>query len=100
MLTVIDDYVGKLLADIEAAGIADDTVVLFSADHGGSEKGHGDGRLDHMEVPFLIYGAGVKAGEITDTVVHYDLAATIAWVLGAKQPQAWRGKPVKSAFGK
>ncbi len=98
MLATIDAYVGKLLADIEAAGIADDTVVLFSADHGGSEKGHGDGRLDHMEVPFLIYGKGVKPGEITDTVVHYDLAATIAWILGAKQPQAWRGRPVKSAF--
>ena len=52
-----------------AAGIADDTVVLFSADHGGSEKGHGDGRLDHMEVPFLIYGAGVKAGGIR-SVIH------------------------------
>ncbi len=99
MLTTIDAYVGKLLADIEAAGIADETVVLFSADHGGTEKGHGDLLMEHMEVPFLIYGKGVKAGEITDVVVHYDVAATIAWILGAKQPQAWRGQPVKSAFG-
>ncbi|MBR4750316.1 MAG: alkaline phosphatase [Thermoguttaceae bacterium] len=98
MLTIIDDYVGKLLADIEAAGIADDTVVIFTADHGGTEKGHGDLLMEHMEVPFLVYGKGVKAGEITDVVVHYDVAATIAWILGAKQPQAWRGQPVKSAF--
>ncbi|MBQ9812358.1 MAG: alkaline phosphatase [Thermoguttaceae bacterium] len=98
MLTTIDAYVGKLLADIEAAGIADDTVVLFSSDHGGSEKGHGDARMDHMEVPFIIYGKGVKAGEITDVVVHYDVAATIAWILGADAPQAWRGLPVLSAF--
>ena len=51
-----------------------------------------------MEVPFLIYGKGVKAGEITDVVVNYDLAATVLWILGAKEPQAWRGQPVKSAF--
>ncbi|MBQ9875391.1 MAG: alkaline phosphatase [Thermoguttaceae bacterium] len=98
MLTTIDDYVGKLLADIEAAGIMDDTVVLFSSDHGGSDKGHGDARMDHMEVPFLIYGKGVKKGEITDAVANFDLAATVAWILGAKQPQPWRGKPVESAF--
>lgn len=98
MLTTIDGFVGELLAQIEAAGIADDTVVVFSADHGGTGKGHGDKLMEHMEVPFLLYGKGVKAGEITDVVVHYDLAATIAWVLGAKLPQAWRGIPVKSAF--
>ena len=99
MLQTIDDYVGKLLADIEAAGIADDTVVIFTSDHGGTEKGHGDLLMEHMEVPFVVYGKGVKAGEITDVVVHYDVAATIAWILGVDLPQAWRGLPVKSAFG-
>jgi arylsulfatase A-like enzyme len=95
----MDEYVGKLLEAIDAAGIADDTVVMITADHGGTDKGHGDKLMEHMEVPYLIYGKGVKPGEITDVVVHYDVAATIAWILGAKQPQAWRGQPVKSAFG-
>lgn len=27
-----------------------------------------------------------------------DTAATIAWILGLKEPQPWRGKPVLSAF--
>ena len=97
-LKAMDVYISGLLAAIEEAGIMDDTVVIFSSDHGGSEKGHGDARLDHMEVPFLIYGKGVKPGEITDTVVNFDLAPTIAWILGAKTPQAWRGLPVESAF--
>lgn len=98
MLVKIDDYVGKILADIEAAGIADETVVLFTSDHGGTDKGHGDKLMEHMEVPFIAYGKGVKSGEIKDVVVHYDVAATIAWLLGAKAPQAWRGLPVKAAF--
>ncbi len=97
-LRQIDEYVGKLLADIEAAGIMDETVVMFTSDHGGTDKGHGDQLMEHMEVPFLLYGKNVKVGEITDVVVHYDVAATIAWILGAKAPQAWRGLPVKGAF--
>lgn len=97
-LTKFDEYVGKLLAYMEEIGMMEDTVVLISSDHGGSGKGHGQGILEHMEVPFLIYGKGVKAGEITDVVVNYDLAATVVWILGAKEPQAWRGLPVKSAF--
>ena len=97
-LVAMDEYVGKLLEAIDAAGIADDTVVIITADHGGTDKGHGDKLMEHMEVPLILYGKGVKPGEITDVVVHYDVAATIAWILGAKIPQAWRGLPVKSAF--
>ena len=99
MLTKIDGFIGKLLDDIEAAGIADDTVVIFTANHGGSGQGHGGPVMEHMETPYLIYGKGVKPGEITDSIVCYDLAPTIAWILGLKQPQPWRGQPTKSAFG-
>ena len=97
-LTRIDGYVGGILKYLKEIGMADDTVVVFSSDHGGTDKGHGDLLLSHMEVPFLLYGKGVKPGEITDVVVNYDLAATVVWLLGAKQPQAWRGRPVRSAF--
>jgi arylsulfatase A-like enzyme len=76
------------------------TLVIFTSDHGGTGKGHGDGVMEHMEVPFILYGQGVKPGEIKDVVVHFDVAATIAWALGAPRPQAWRGVPVESAFQK
>ena len=100
MLTTIDDYVGKLLAELEKRDMMKNTLILFTSDHGGTGKGHGDGVMEHMEVPFILYGQGVKPGEITDVVVHFDVAATIAWALGAPRPQAWRGVPVESAFQK
>ena len=101
MLTKIDDYVGKLIAFMKENGYNEEnTVIIFTADHGGTDKGHGDLLMEHMEVPFLIAGAGVKQGEIKDVVVHFDVAATIAWILGAEQPQCWRGKYVKAAFEK
>lgn len=92
----MDDNIGKILDKIEELGMKDDTVVYFSSDHGGSEKGHGDARLDHMEAPFVVCGRGIKSGEIKDVFVNYDCAATAAWLLGLKRPQAWRGVPAYS----
>lgn len=95
-MKTMDANIGKILAKIDELGIADETVVYVNADHGGSGKGHGEARLDHMEVPYIVYGAGIKPGEITDVVANFDSAPTAAWLLGVKRPQAWRGRPVYS----
>ncbi len=94
----VDKQIGKILAHLKKNGMDQDTVVIFIADHGGTEKGHGKGIMEHMEVPWVIYGPGVKKGELNDVIVNYDNTATIAWILGLKQPQAWRGQAIKSAF--
>ena len=88
----IDEYVGKILAKIEELGMADDTVVLFSSDHGGSGKGHGEARLDHMEAPYIACGKGIKQGEITGAFANFDFASNVLAIFGVKQPQCWRGK--------
>lgn len=93
MLTRIDEYVGKILKHLEENGMMEDTVVYFSSDHGGSGKGHGEGRLDHMEAPFIIYGKGIKVGEIKDVFVNFDCPSTVLSIFGVEQPQCWRGKP-------
>ena len=95
-----DEYLGQLLDYLDANDRFKDTVVMFVSDHGGIEKGHGGETMEEMEAPFLIYGCGVKPGEITDVVAGYDVAATIAWVLGIAPHQAWRGRAITSAFGK
>ena len=91
-MTKIDEFVGKILARIEELGMKDDTVVFFCSDHGGSEKGHGEARLDHMEAPFIMCGKGIKPGEITDAFANIDVAPTVLAVFGVKAPQCWRGK--------
>lgn len=96
----LDKMLGKLIDSLEANDRFRDTVLIFTSDHGGTEKGHGGEIMEHMEVPFIAYGCGVQPGEISDVVVNYDVAATIAWILGADAPQVWRGNPVKAAFGK
>ena len=54
-----------------------------------------------MEIPFIAYGKGIRQqGEISDVIMQYDMAATIAEVFRLRRPQAWRGQPVWSIFSK
>lgn len=98
-LEIVDQRVGKIINAVQEAGIADETVIILLADHGGIEKGHGGKTLQEVQVPFIISGAGIKKNhKITDSTIVYDAASTIAKILGLKQPQAWRGVPVQDAF--
>lgn len=94
-----DTLLGKVMKAIEEAKIADKTLVIISADHGGLGKGHGGESLAEVEIPFIIWGKGIKKNhKIIYPVYQYDNAATVAFALGLKTPQAWIGKPIKSAF--
>ncbi|WP_034256247.1 alkaline phosphatase [Arenibacter latericius] len=95
----VDAQVGEILASVEKAGMMDDTLIIFSSDHGGIGKGHGGKTLAEVEIPWIIYGANIPAkGKLNSSIVTYDTAATIAHALGLKTPDFWRGKPVLEAF--
>jgi len=98
---VADQFIGEVLAAIQAAGMKQDTLLLVTADHGGHAKGHGDPIMADLEIPWIIAGPGVRAGyEIKSPVNTYDTAATIALVFGLKTPEAWIARPVTEAFAK
>lgn len=98
-LEKLDVRIGKILAAVKAAGIEKETVIILSADHGGVGKGHGGKSLAEVEIPWIASGAGVVPNhEIQGVTITYDTAATIAWLLGLKEPQSWRGKPVYEVF--
>ena len=84
---------------LKDAGIYDNTIIIVTADHGGIGRSHGGQTLMEMEIPFIICGKNVKKGQvITDTMIQYDTAATIAEIFGLKRPQCWRGLPIYSVF--
>jgi predicted AlkP superfamily pyrophosphatase or phosphodiesterase len=84
---------------IVAAGIADSSVIIVSADHGGHAKTHGSNSPEDMTIPWIAWGAGVEKGRTIDApVTTYDTAATALWLLGVALPTEWDGKPVESAF--
>jgi predicted AlkP superfamily pyrophosphatase or phosphodiesterase len=90
----------KVIRDaIDKAGIANDSVIIISADHGGHDKTHGSTRLEDMHIPWIVWGKGVKRDfEITKRVSTCDTAATALWLLGVPLPESMDGKPVASAF--
>ncbi len=96
---VTDQALSQITRALEQAGIADKTVVLISADHGGHEKNHSDNIPDDMLIPWLAWGEGVDRGhQIERLVTTYDTAATALWLLGIPIPESFDGQPVKEAF--
>ena len=94
-----DRQIGMVVQATQDAGISQETIFIVSADHGGIGYGHGGESIDELEIPFLIYGKGVKKGYLIKNKIYtYDNAATVAYLLQVIQPYAWIGKPVKVAF--
>ncbi|MEY4488513.1 MAG: hypothetical protein RIQ79_1021 [Verrucomicrobiota bacterium] len=108
----------KVIRDaIAAAGIADSSVIILTADHGGHDRSraeldemirrgqapqigtHGDASSGDVIIPWVVWGKGVKPGfTVTAPVVQYDTAATALWLLGVPLPENFWGRPVVSAF--
>lgn len=59
----VDTLLGRLLATLENQGLAERSVLVVTADHGGATASHRDPRkLSNYRIPFLAWGAGVAQG--------------------------------------
>jgi len=95
----VDCALGKVLGAIEKAGIADDSVLIITADHGGHAKTHGLSTPEDMRIPWISWGKGVRKGvSLTGEVTTYDTGATALWLLGVPLSPNIDGKPVDEAF--
>lgn len=94
-LPLVDGRVQRIVEGIKAAGIYEDSIIMLTSDHGHLGTGHGGTSMLEMETPFVIWGKGVKKNhEIQETVLEYDIAATVAKILNLPVPQSWRGIPM------
>ncbi|MDF9831652.1 alkaline phosphatase [Parabacteroides sp. PF5-6] len=95
----LDQCLAQIIQATEEAGILDETVFIVTSDHGGIDKGHGGKTMKEMERPLIFWGKGIKQGHtIEESTMIYDIASTIAYLLGVEQPQVWTGRPVISVF--
>lgn len=95
----IDDNIGKLLDYLENEGIADNTVVIYTADQGYflGEHGFFDKRMiyeESLRMPFVIrYPKEIKGGQrIDDIILNIDFAALMADYAGLKRPGYMQGR--------
>jgi arylsulfatase A-like enzyme len=100
----MDEFVGRLLDDLEASGVLEDTLVIVSADHGenqGELNVYGDHQTaDHWtaRVPLIVSGPGVESGVDDSLRYQLDLAPTLAEFLGGEPADGWDGESFSSSM--
>jgi arylsulfatase A-like enzyme len=104
MVSLIDQQIGRLLHEVEALSLAEDTVIIFVPDHGALMGDHGM----HMHGPYH-YDAQIRvpciwswlgafpAGRVcSDLAGTIDIAPTILDIAGITPPFAMQGRSLAS----
>lgn len=105
MITMIDDAVGRLLASLESTGMAENTVVIFTSDHGDFMGDHGlllKGPLHYrplIRVPLIWHDptqpGGFRNSELASTL---DIGTTILRRCGLAPPNGCQGMVLPGAL--
>jgi len=114
LVETLDDTVGLLLAKLDALGLRDRTLVIFTSDHGGLHVPEGPhARITHntpfragkghlyeggLRVPLIAHWPGkVPAGRVVDTpVINTDWLPTLVEIAGARTPRDLDGVSIAS----
>ncbi len=102
-LAYVDNRIGQLVKWIEDHGIAEQSMLIVTADHGESMTEHGryfcHGSLyDHdLHVPLVVWAPGrIKAGTVvTERTAHLDLVPTMLDYAGMPIPASVKGKSLR-----
>ena len=95
-----DEHLGRLFAALRARGLADDTLVVVTGDHGEAfadphdQQGHGFSVWqEEVNVPFMVWNPRLFPEGRREPAVggHVDLNPTVADLVGAEVPDAWQG---------
>lgn len=101
MVTELDGYVGRILEEIEKTGGLDNTLVVYTTDHGEMLGEHGLWLKNVLlegaaRVPLILAGAGLPRGRPVETpVTHADMVATILDLAGVAVPSNLRGRSLR-----
>ena len=103
--TMMDNLVGRLLAELEGEGILDETLVIFISDHGELLGSHGLWQKMHsyeeaLRVPMLMrYPVAINPGIRSQAAVSLiDITPTILSLVGEEIPEDMLGKDLSPIF--
>ena len=98
-VTLVDGMVGRIRSALERAGVADDTAVVFTTEHGDMLGDHGmlEKRSFYEEssrVPLLMRVPWLSSGRrsVDGSVGHVDLVPTLLDILGEPLPHHLEGR--------
>lgn len=101
MCSLVDTHVGRILDALEASGAGDDTIVVFTADHGDMLGSFGFGGKSCMfdesaRVPLLIRAQGQREQRrVTCPVSQVDLTQTLLDMMGRPEPDGLHGESLR-----
>lgn len=115
MIETLDDCVGRLIAKLEALGIADNTLIVFTSDNGGLHVLEGGQTPTHnfpyragkgflyeggVRIPLLVCWPGKTKPDTTDKtpVISTDWTPTLLDVAGVKTKDAFDGVSLFELF--
>jgi arylsulfatase A-like enzyme len=100
LLKLVDKAIGRILEALTQSGMADETVVVFTSDHGDLLGAHGgliqkwcNAFDEATRVPLLIAGPGIEPGHggIQVPTSHVDLIPTLLGLAGIDPERATAG---------
>lgn len=92
MVSSLDAAIGRIMAAVEASGQANNTIIVYTADHGIALGQHGlmgkQNLYEHStRVPLIINGPGVAAAQRSDALLYsWDLFPTLCDLAGMATP--------------
>ena len=95
-----DAQLARVFAALRARGLADDTLVIVTGDHGTAfadphgQRGHAQSVYEEeIRIPFMIWNPRLfPVGRRSETIGgHVDLNPTVADLMNVEPPRAWQG---------
>ena len=101
-VSMIDEKIGVMMEILEASGVLENAIVIFTSDHGEALGDHGHIQKWTMydvslKVPLLFWSPGKVRQGTTDALVQLmDVAPTILEQASISVPSNWQAKPFAS----
>ncbi|MEX0793641.1 MAG: sulfatase-like hydrolase/transferase [Pirellulaceae bacterium] len=100
-MTMIDEKVGEIMQALETGGYLENSVVIFTSDHGDCLTDHGHSQKwtmydDITRVPLIVWSPGrYQAGQVVDDLIQQmDLGPMILELAGAEVPPSLEAKSI------
>lgn len=96
-VTLIDEQIGALLESLDARGVLENTVVVFTSDHGDALGDHGHSQKWTMyepsvHVPLLFWGPGIAPRRLDGLTTLMDVGPTLLELAGLTPPRWMEGE--------
>ena len=98
---LLDHETGRLLKFLDESGLAKNTVVMITSDHGDAHGSHGlhhkgQPEEESLGIPWIIRGPGIKPGVVTETLAAtIDFAPTLLSLCQVDIPSTMVGRNLK-----